>query len=136
MKGLRFISKDAVFMVDIQITEKVNENIYFGSIKTNCGQKFYTSSDLLILCSMLRKNITLFGTIIKIDEYKSNQIRFFSDENNELTLLSGEKLILNKNIDVEYEFFYEKKFINDIKNFENQLDIFIQENIELIQREA
>lgn len=136
MKGLKFISSDANFMVEVSVTEKVNENIYFGSIKTNCGQKFYTSSDLLILCSMLRKNITLFGTIKNIAKYNSSEIIYFSDESNELLLSSGEKVILDNNIDVEYEFFNEKKFKNEIKIFENQLDIYIHQNIELIQREA
>lgn len=135
-KALRFISKNANFIVDIQIIEKVNENIYFGSIKTNCAQKFYTSNDLLILCSMLRKNISLFGTIKKIDKYISDEIQYFSEENNELTLSSGQKVSFDSYVDVDYEFFNEKKFENDLEIFEKQLDIFIQDNLTLIQREA
>lgn len=135
-KGLRFISNNANFIVDIQITEKVNENIYFGSVKTNCAQKFYSSSDLLILCSMLRKNISLFGTIKKIDKYISDEIQYFSEENNELTLSSGQKVSFDSYVDVDYEFFNEKKFENDLEIFEKQLDIFIQDNLTLIQREA
>ncbi len=135
-KALRFISKNANFIVDIQIIEKVNENIYFGSIKTNCAQKFYLSNDLLILCSMLRKNISLFGTIKKIDRYINAEIQYFSEENYELTLTSGQKVSFDSYIDVDYEFFNEKQFENDLEIFEKQLDIFIQNNLILIQREA
>ena len=135
-KGLRFISKNANFTVDVQITEKVNENIYFGSINTNCAKKFYSSSDLLVLCSMLRKNISLYGSIKKIGNFSKNEIQYFCEDNNELTLTSGEKIVINEIEDVDYEFFNEKHFEKDIKAFEEQLDIFIQVNQSLIEREA
>ena len=85
---------------------------------------------------MLRKNISLFGTIKKIDRYINAEIQYFSEENYELTLTSGQKVSFDNYIDIDYEFFNEKQFENDLEIFEKQLDIFIQNNLILIQREA
>lgn len=125
-EGLIFTADN--FSVVIQVFELGFEKVFVGKIFTNCEQKVYSEKELLVLTGKLRSDLPTFGSIINFNGLKAKEIEFVSFKEKEIRLKNKEILSLTdfNEDEIEFEFFNEPRFMNELKRFNAELDNFIK----------
>ena len=127
-ESLKYIAKDNSFIIEIENRKIENEDTFVGSISTNCEQKIFLAKELLVVTGKIVKDLPTFGNVTKIDNYLKNEIKFISFQENKVFLKNEDVFFIDElnDYEIEFEFFNQKEFEMEIKNFIKYLNSFIE----------